>query len=678
MSIPILEACRKKKRRPKIFGLQTFCDPGCPISLIGPFRDNVRVFLQECAEREDYTVRGMPIWCTLLVHDNRSLVVPLYTIEEDVKTSEEPFCDQCRCTGWSNHFVSKRKYHMIIPVEDEWHKPLDNGILNLPTHLLHGLIHCNGFAHLVCINGLEGGSKHLYGREIMDLWDRICTNLRTRKISVEDASKKRSMDLRLLHGVAYGHSWFGRWGYRFCHGSFGVTAHNYERAIEILSSLALERILQDFIDMDGCEELKQIIRYYRNLSETKLVTIKDLLRFMLTVKSSVPGQKKSLMGPAEVSSFVVKSATKATLQVKPSMKEKSAKCRKFSTILAHMDSRWPTRRLEFAADVIVNALQEKKESGHGGMTRQDVRDAARLHIGDTGLLDYVLKSMNNVIVGNHIVCRAVNPATRILEYTVHDLADGVKVSEPGKEIVAQSFQSATLFPGVDVYNDVLYLYEHVLLGYPESELVDLATRAVLDAKHFVKECPFRDDEEQWLTFFCQLLPSSTDKEIEFKRGMPPGEVVVMPLHATIGELKRAAESALRDTYCITEQFVVMGIEGLEEMDDMEVLFGVAESGAEVGVRGSGIDLDTPLRYEGGSDTWMVRCECGARDDDGERMVACDICEVWQHTRCCGIEDADTVPPLFVCSACCVSLVPPRIEPCLRFDCSDAFSICCRH
>ena len=125
----------------------------------------------------------------------------------------------------------------------------------------------------------------------------------------------------------------------------------------------------------------------------------------------------------------------------------------------------------------MNALQEKKERdfSHGGMTRQDVRDAARLHIGDTGLLDYVLKSLNNVIVGNHIVCRAVNPTTRILEYTVHDLADGVKVSEPEKEIVPQSLSSAALVPGVDVSNDALYLYEHVLLGYPESELVELAT-----------------------------------------------------------------------------------------------------------------------------------------------------------------------------------------------------------
>ena len=99
MSIPILEACRKRKRRPKLFGFHTFADPGCPINPSGPFRDNIRVFLQECAEIEDYNVDGMPTWCTLLVHENRNFVVPLYTIEESVKNSLRPFCDQCRCTG---------------------------------------------------------------------------------------------------------------------------------------------------------------------------------------------------------------------------------------------------------------------------------------------------------------------------------------------------------------------------------------------------------------------------------------------------------------------------------------------------------------------------------------------------------------------------------------------------
>ncbi|WJX16233.1 hypothetical protein P8452_06290 [Trifolium repens] len=60
------------------------------------------------------------------------------------------------------------------------------------------------------------------------------------KAPVEDASRKRSMDLRLLHGVAYGHSWFGRWGYKFYRGSFGVTEENYYyEAMEISNLISV-------------------------------------------------------------------------------------------------------------------------------------------------------------------------------------------------------------------------------------------------------------------------------------------------------------------------------------------------------------------------------------------------------------------------------------------------------
>jgi hypothetical protein len=78
--------------------------------------------------------------------------------------------------GWGNHFVSKRNYHLIIPAADEWNKPLaDHDFVDRQTHLLHGLIHCNGFGHLLYINGIAGGSKHLRGKELMDLWNQICT-----------------------------------------------------------------------------------------------------------------------------------------------------------------------------------------------------------------------------------------------------------------------------------------------------------------------------------------------------------------------------------------------------------------------------------------------------------------------------------------------------------------------
>ncbi|KAH9615034.1 hypothetical protein KSS87_003880 [Heliosperma pusillum] len=160
--------------------MNTFGDPGCPIQPAGAFRDNIRLFIQECTDVEDYSIESMPVWCTLLVQDGKGIVIPLYTIEENVKFSDQPFCDQCRCSGWSHHYMSKRKYHIIIPMDTEWNKPLNSDVFDIQTHLLHGVIHCNGFGHLLCINGIEGGSKYVRGGEIMDLWDRICTNLHAR------------------------------------------------------------------------------------------------------------------------------------------------------------------------------------------------------------------------------------------------------------------------------------------------------------------------------------------------------------------------------------------------------------------------------------------------------------------------------------------------------------------
>lgn len=173
-----------------------------------------------------------------------------------------------------------------------------------------------------------------------------------------------------------------------------------------------------------------------------------------------------------------------------------------------------------------------------------------------------------------------------------------------------------------------------------------------------------------------MTPQVFEIESKLNRGLPPGEIVTVPLHATVLELKPAAESALRDTYCIFEKFVVTDIEQLEELEDEDLLFGAIESAAELSVTGKVMDeLSNQLKYEGGPDNWTVRCECGAQDDDGERMVACDICGVWQHTLCgvwqhtlCnGIEDCEAVPPLFACRRCCSSLVQSRREPELGYE-----------
>ncbi|KAI3665157.1 hypothetical protein L6452_43778 [Arctium lappa] len=652
MSIPIIKMIggsinskKRKMRSAKYYGLQSFLQPGCPISLSGTFRDNVRLFLQECGQLEDYNVGGMPIWCTFLVHENRGFVLPMYTIEECVKNSLQPLCDHCRCSGWSHHFVSKRKYHFIIPIDNEWNKPLDNGVLDLQTHILHGLIHCNGFGHLLCINGSEGGSNFICGREVMDLWDRICTTLHSRKISVVDTSKKRKMDLRLLYGVSYGHTWFGRWGYRFCHGSFGVTKDKYDEALQILSSLELDIIVHNLQHFS----IKKIICRYRDLSDTELFTIQDLFRFMLALKFRTP-EKKSIDQPKPKSNLT--------------KKEKHGRCRKFSNMAAKLDSRWHVRRLEHVANVVVNALKEKKaENGNRncGMSRQDVRDTARLHIGDTGLIDYVLKSMNNVIVGGYLVRRAVNSCTGVLEYSLQEITDSPSRLDQDSEEIDQGRVDSVItrynpISGSDIYKDLAYLYHHILLD-SDSEMVELAVRTVLDSKNFMKEWPFNDDADEFLRFICRVIPL-----VPTERRNSVGEQLVIPLHATIRDLKLAAEIAMRDTYCVMENLKVREIVELEGLADDEVIFGTLESGSEISVRGSGVDLLTTsdLNYEGGADNWVVNCKCGARDDDGERMVACDLCEVWQHTRCSGIDDSEAVPPLFMCYRCCDSIGPQKL------------------
>ncbi|XP_047966013.1 PHD finger protein MALE MEIOCYTE DEATH 1-like [Salvia hispanica] len=648
---------------PKFYGFHTFAEPGCPIILTASFRDNIRRFLQECASIEGYLINGMPLWRTFLVYESKGTVLPLYTIEENVEDSDRPFCDYCRCVGWSHHFVSKRKYHLIIPVNDQWDDPIDEGVFDLQTHLLHGLIHCNGFGHLICINGIEGSSKFIRGKEIMDLWDRICTTLSVRQITVEDLSKKNKMELRLLHGVAYGHSWFGKWGYRFCHGRFGVKEHNYKSAIDLLSSLELDQIVVDFSFVKACFDIKQMIQYYRNMSGSNLVTIRDLLRFLFTVKSTT-----SMTRSFRWSS---KFPTKFALMNRSFRKEKPTKCRKFSNVAAKMDSRWPVRRLEHVSQVIVEALKEKraaKNTGSSGMTRQEARDAARLHIGDTGLIDHVLKAMTNVIVRDHIVRCSVNRSTKVLEYTIQDLKceDEKQSLYPSK--VEKPFWRFCLGPGRSVYNDISCLYKNVLLGYPECESVDCAAQMILHSKHFVKEFPFRNDDAESLMFICILILSSVDLKTDLSYEFTAMEKVEVPLYATVGDLKKAVEAAFRDTYCVLDRLRVTEILELEEVEDGEVLFGVVQSGMEIHVKGYGTDTESSfLRYEGGIEKWTVKCKCGARDDDGERMVACDICEAWQHTHCCGIEESEAVPRLFVCEACCTLLVTTKIPCGLTYD-----------
>ncbi|WZZ35863.1 hypothetical protein YC2023_019264 [Brassica napus] len=80
-----------------------------------PFRDNIRSFLTDYAETQDYTLdrNNTTVSRLFLASQATGVGFPLFVIEEQVSVGCS-FCDFCRCVGWSHHYVSKRKYHLII------------------------------------------------------------------------------------------------------------------------------------------------------------------------------------------------------------------------------------------------------------------------------------------------------------------------------------------------------------------------------------------------------------------------------------------------------------------------------------------------------------------------------------------------------------------------------------
>lgn len=93
-------AIRKRKRGERLFSFQHFADPGFPADYDGPFRDNVRAFLDECADPEPCNIDGMPAWSIALEDDaTQGCRINLLVFMEGVRDSLHPHCDQCRCIG---------------------------------------------------------------------------------------------------------------------------------------------------------------------------------------------------------------------------------------------------------------------------------------------------------------------------------------------------------------------------------------------------------------------------------------------------------------------------------------------------------------------------------------------------------------------------------------------------
>lgn len=134
----------------------------------------------------------------------------------------------------------------------------------------------------------------------------------------------------------------------------------------------------------------------------------------------------------------------------------------------------------------------------------------------------------------------------------------------------------------------------------------------------------------------------------------PPELLVMPVDATVVDLKKKVTKAFQETYLIFQRFKVEQLVNYEDASDMTLIKTLFGPRGMVQIRGRCDGNDQNLgqyRKERGLDNWIVDCSCGAKDDDGERMMACDICGVWHHTRCAGIDDSEDPPARFVCEKC---------------------------
>lgn len=444
-----------------------------------------------------------------------------------------------------------------------------------------------------------------------------------REVSLRDISQKRGIDLRLLHAVAYGKSWFGQWGYVYGRGSFGVNQIMYQSAIEALQSIPIN-LLAHHLATDKTETLTTMLRY-QILSGHSLITLVDLFRFMLETKSRLPKESVTESPP--------------------------------QGLLVDASCRWSPKRVEMAIRGVIEAL---KRAEYRWISRQEVRDAARAYIGDTGLLDFVLKSLGNQVVGKYFVRRCMNPVTKVLEYCLEDISyafpsqDGYRVSHDSNLKLQYNLTWNQLM------KDLFFLYKHIL---KENEVMNsceilahmpVASRIILDTKYFIKDYYGEPPTLHNHDLCCSVVLISKS-EVGLRKVITPHELFMVRDNSTLDELRMEVEKSFRDLYMGLRNLVVGSVSNFEGMTGSDYVSKLINGGNQIIFEGKiagDENLDLGLIYESGEiNSVVVDCCCGTTDDDGERMVSCDICEVRQHTRCVKIPNHEEVPSIFLCSSC---------------------------
>lgn len=280
-------------------------------------------------------------------------------------------------------------------------------------------------------------------------------------------------------------------------------------------------------------------------------------------------------------------------------------------------------------------------------------------IGSPQLVDYCLKTLAARTIDGMTVAVRCNSETKTLEYRLTDETNLMpNVSMPTQDHLRRD---------IKFLYDVL-LYPHTMNPYQPEKDYEHAKRSamiLLDCKQFTKhydlEQDFLPENPSMLHIWCHV-------ELSDQVGDPPSipqELLTLPQTATVADLKMEATKTFRDIYLMLQTFVanqLLDFGTASESTQVKLLFGANGTVRIQGKCAGGERRVGIYRMERGVDKWTVSCSCGATDDDGERMLSCDSCHVWQHTRCAGISDFDQVPKRYVCKSCKFLNKPKRPRP----------------
>uniref|UniRef100_A0A2P2MM47 Uncharacterized protein MANES_13G153700 n=1 Tax=Rhizophora mucronata TaxID=61149 RepID=A0A2P2MM47_RHIMU len=445
-----------------------------------------------------------------------------------------------------------------------------------------------------------------------------------RKISVMDVSKKYGLEYRLLHAITNGHPWYGNWGYEFGAGSFALTVNAYKEAVETLASQSLSQFVTQ--GQKPNTRLQEVILFYQSLSDRELVNTKDLFYFLM-----------SLIRITHNYSTKVDSSSKNQHTFKPK--------------IPPLWSRNDIQRVEEAMLRVLRAV-----SGSNWVSLRALRGAV-CKVASPDVLDHCLKYLRGKsTVDEMIVVARCNPDSGSCEYRL----------EPGNlhpdSINAGISSSVTQPSRENLVWDLKFLCECLL--HPRTMVLygPEATRALsigsaeklLDCKQFVKD--YKPEKALSIMNPLALCLNCEVETLDQSEGNGPGtppELLILPANANLADLKHEATRAFQGLYLIFRRFQaeeVVGHCGVADFTQVKPLLGSTNF---VKVRGRCLGKNGLIKFkmERGIERWTVHCSCGAKDDDGERMLACDSCGVWQHTRCSGIPDCDSVPARFICHRC---------------------------